>query len=164
MQRATTFDKLKESDRGCVILMGAIVEEDLRRLHHANVNLLFSKGGIADITKIVFEGRLRDFDGKISAAYQYGLISKEEREALDLVRHLRNEAAHNPSIFSLDDEGVTKLLNDLRKLVNPERTNTERAGRKRDFLALATQLDETLQSKHDELVQEISASAKVSIP
>jgi hypothetical protein len=156
MERATVFDKLKESDRGCVILMAAILEEDLGRLHHANVNFLVAKKEIADITKIVFEGRLSTFNDKISAARKYDLISDEERKALDHIRDLRNDAAHFEYKFSFEDEGVKKLLNKLREVVNPERTNTERAGRKRDFVALASQLDEALKSKYTELVQQIN--------
>jgi hypothetical protein len=157
MERATVFDTLKESDRGCVILMAAILEEDLRRLHHANVNFLVAKKEIADIMRIVFEGRLSTFNDKISAARKYDLISDEERKALDHIRDLRNEAAHFEYKFSFEDEGVKKLLNKLREVVNPERTNTERAGRKRDFVALASQLDEALKSKYTELVQQINA-------
>lgn len=157
MERATSFDKLKESDRGCVIIMGAILEEDLRRLHHAKVNLISAKSGITDTTKIDIDGRLSNFAAKIFAAFECGLISEEERNALDLIRNLRNEAAHLEYNFSFEDEGVKKPLSKLRDLVNPERTNTERAGRKRDFLALAGQLDEMLKDKHKELVQEIDA-------
>jgi len=156
MERATSFDKLKESDRGCVILMAAILEEDLRRLHYANVILLVAKKEIADITRIVFEERLSTFNDKISAAFKFELISEEERKALDLIRDLRNDAAHFEYNFSFEDERVKKSLNKLRELVNPERTNTERAGRKRDFLALASQLDEALKSKYTELVQQIN--------
>lgn len=156
MERATGFDKLKESDRGCVIIMGAILEEDLRRLHIAKVNLISAKSGVADTTKIDIDGRLSNFAVKIFAAFECGLITAEERDALDLIRNLRNEAAHLEYNFRFEDDGVEKRLSNLRDLVNPERTNTERAGRKRDFLALTEQLDEMLKDKHKELVQEIS--------
>ena len=128
MERATLFDKLKESDRGCVILMGAILEEDLRRLHHAKVNLIFAEGGITDTTKIDVDGRLPNFAVKIFAAFECALISEEERNALDLIRNLRNEAAHLEYKFSFEDEGAKKRLNKLRNVVEPG-TDKHAAGR-----------------------------------
>jgi len=85
------LDKLrKESDRGAVLISGAILEERLSDILHAF--LLDHRTSVE-----LLDGSnapLGTFSSKINACYSLGLIQKNEFEELNTIRKIRNEFAH----------------------------------------------------------------------
>src|SRR3989442_87408 len=53
---------------------------------------------------------LSTFAAVIKIAFAYGLISAEDYEDFELVRRLRNEAAHTIYDFSFEDHGVQEMV------------------------------------------------------
>jgi len=103
----------KESDRGCVILVSSILDYHLTRIHEAFVTAHLT--GVAKPKDFLDSltnqfGPLNTFSGKIKLALAYGLIYIDEYEALEIVRKLRNEAAHENLTFSFEDKGIKKLI------------------------------------------------------
>jgi DNA-binding MltR family transcriptional regulator len=105
----------KESDRGCVLIAGTLLEETLRKLHEAHIATT-----IWPARKNVFKGLsqthapLSTFAAVIKIAFAYGLISAEDYEDLELIRGLRNEAAHTIYDFSFEDHGVQEMVMRLK--------------------------------------------------
>jgi len=148
---------LHESDRGCVILMTSILDEVLGRIHECCLNVnLFGTPDLMDTFRALTGpfGPLHSFGGKIQVAYAYGLISREQYDMLNLVRQLRNEAAHERFEFRLEDKGVIALIEklgtyELTKIENIFKVpqDVEIPPAKRDFitcgLALLVDLQQT---------------------
>ena len=59
-------------------------------------------------------GPMSTFFGKINLAYAFGLINREQHEALHVIRDLRNEAAHCIFDFNFRDSGVVTHLKKLK--------------------------------------------------
>jgi hypothetical protein len=97
----------KESDRGCMILVGAQLDGTLEKLHTTHISHL---GGGEAIAKKLFQpyAPLGSFAGKIQLAYAYGLVGDTAYHDLELIRDLRNIAAHYK--FSFSDDPVIRLL------------------------------------------------------
>ncbi len=104
-----------ESDKGCTIIIASILEEMLRQLHEAHIAVISHPA-----KKSIFENLsapyapLATFAGKIQIAYGYGLISNGDYEDLQIIRKLRNEAAHSVYDFSLEDDGVQAVVMQLK--------------------------------------------------
>ena len=137
---------IKESDRGCVVLMASLLDVFLSRIHEACVEANLLGAPLKDKVYESLTGRfgpLSTFEGKTTLAYAYGLIEGDEYEALNIIRKLRNEAAHEHFEFKFQDKGVTGLVEKLRayervKDVAPWVQATygfpEAVGVRRDFL------------------------------
>lgn len=104
----------KESDKGCVIIIGSILEEHLGQLHEAFIAKSIHP------SKVNIFGELCDpfaplstFAGKLKLAYAYGLIDVDDYKDLDLIRKLRNEAAHTVYDFNLGDAGAKSIIKKL---------------------------------------------------
>jgi len=110
---------VNESDKGCVLIIASILEEMLRQLHEAH---------IATITYPSRENKLFDslsrttFGHRIEMAYAYGLISKEDYQDAEIIRELRNEAAHSIFDFSLTDVGVRSVVMKLKTALRNSRS------------------------------------------
>lgn len=105
---------IEESDKGCVIIIGSILQETLRQLHEAHIaaNTHPKKVKIfEDLTRI--HAPLSSFAGLIQIAYAYNLLSYKDFQDLEIIRRLRNEAAHCFWDFSLEDSGVQNLVMQL---------------------------------------------------
>lgn len=111
---ATIRSLVKESDRGCIILLSSMLEEKLERLHLSHVSINYTgEDKVEEFFKKTLLGAfgpLVSFSGKINMAYAYGLITHDEFCALNIVRKLRNEAAHCGFEFNLQDSGVQRLI------------------------------------------------------
>jgi hypothetical protein len=80
-----------ESDRGCILVLGAWLDEALGELLRS---LLVQHG---QTLKDLFEGpsaALGTFSSRINMAHGLGLIARDEYTALHQIRDLRNAAAH----------------------------------------------------------------------
>jgi hypothetical protein len=112
-----------ESDKGCTIIIASILDERLRRLHEVHV----AAATYPSRTKIFKElccphAPLSGFAGKIQIAYAYGLIPSKDYEDLQIVRKLRNEAAHSIFDFSLQDNGVRAVAMRLQAYARCQQT------------------------------------------
>lgn len=112
---AISFRSLcKESDRGCVIIIASILNEFLGHLHDAYIakSIYPSRENIFK-TLCKAYAPLSTFAGRTQLAYAYGLIDVGDCKDLDLIRKLRNEAAHNLYDFSLRDTGAESTIRQL---------------------------------------------------
>ncbi len=105
----------KESDKGCVLIVGTILEEHLRQLHEAHI-AAHTTSAKKNIFKDLCQPHapLSTFSSVIKIAFAYGLIPTDDYEELEIVRRLRNEAAHTICDFSLEDDGIKDLVLRLR--------------------------------------------------
>lgn len=95
-------------------MVGTMIEQVLQELHKAHIELNVSEGkAFYDELFVNPYAPLGHFGGLIQLGYAYGLISAEDYRDLNLIRKIRNEAAHCPFDFSLDDKGICSLLRRL---------------------------------------------------
>lgn len=95
-------------------MVGTSLEGILRDMHRAHIKLTVSEG--TAFFKELFANPyapLGTFAGVIQLGYAYGLISPEDCRDLNLIRRIRNEAAHCPFDFSFNDRGVSSLIRQL---------------------------------------------------
>jgi len=86
----------KESDRGCIIVAAAWIDDDLETIIS---NFLLPKADKDD--NLFHEGKpLGTFGAKIDIAYRLGLIQKDTRNVLHVLRKMRNDSAHKREINS----------------------------------------------------------------
>lgn len=93
-----------ESDRGVIVLLGSYVEEALElslrdALGHASEHEL-------DETFFGPQGLVGTFSAKANLAHALGLISTPARELIDVLRHLRNLAAHVQQSITFETSSV----------------------------------------------------------
>lgn len=98
-----------ESDRGCALFAAAHLDVRLSDLLY--VSLVENK----DIDKDLFEGTapLSNFSSRIKLAYYLGLISRNCRRDLDIVRGIRNDFAHKPEIISFETQSIRDRCKNL---------------------------------------------------
>jgi hypothetical protein len=105
---------ISESDRGCVLLAAARLDDSLKRLHTAHIQATVdvSNKWIEEL----FESHapLSVFSDRIKLAYAYGFLSREDYDDLELIRKLRNKAAHTGDDFSLSNSPYCDWVNALR--------------------------------------------------
>lgn len=103
-----------ESPRAKIILYAAQIDEYLMSLLKKLLIKHRSKQEKEDELFRVY-GPLSDFSARIAVAYRLGVISRDDADAFDLIRKLRNDCAHNIYEFSLDAsptrEHITQFVN-----------------------------------------------------
>lgn len=109
---------LKESDRGCVLLLASRLETLLEELHRTHVTSASSPPRAFLNGLFATRAPLSTFAAKIQLAYAYGLISRDDFLDLERIRRLRNRAAHSDEKFALENP---QLNEELRKIGTPER-------------------------------------------
>ena len=103
-----------ESDRGCMLLTGASLDDSLGLLHKSHI------GSVVPASKKLLKELFRpyaplsSFKSRIDLAYAYGLISQEDRDDLEVIRELRNEAAHTTNDFTFQSEEIRTRVLKLR--------------------------------------------------
>jgi|GEM_PF-1988259 len=98
----------KETDRGCIIVSAAILEVWLERVLAGAM-----KGGKGSE---LFDGPnapFGSFSSKTLVAHQLGLISDRTRSRLDIIRRMRNEAAHSHRPTAFGDQSVISRVREL---------------------------------------------------
>lgn len=113
-----------ESDKGCVLIIASILEETLRQLHEAHIAVI-TYPSKKNVFKDLSNAQLSTFAGMIQIANAYGLISDEDYKDLQLIRKLRNEAAHCIFDFNLQDSGVKAIVMQLSADERAERMFAE---------------------------------------
>jgi hypothetical protein len=156
---------MHESDRGCVILVTSILDEVLGRIHECclNVNLIGTPDLLDTFRSLTGSfGPLHSFGGKTLVGYAYGLISREQYEMLNLVRQLRNEAAHERYEFRLEDKGVAALIAKLGAYALTKIENNIKAPQsvaippvKRNFINCSVALLVDLQQTHADWLERL---------
>jgi DNA-binding MltR family transcriptional regulator len=113
--RAPAADLIEESDRGCVLVGAAMLEEDLAALF----KVVFQKNAIpGKVEKSLFDanGPLSTFSAKIKMAYGMGLIDRPVFDDLELIRRIRNEFAHSPAKVDFVDDRFKPLVESLNAI------------------------------------------------
>lgn len=82
-----------ESDRGCVLIMSAIIERILQSAIRKVLRANISENDLSEIFRA--EGPLGSFSSRISVAYALGMLGKNAKHDLHLIRHIRNAFAHS---------------------------------------------------------------------
>lgn len=98
-----------ESGRGAILIATAHVDNHLTKLIEAMLPSDISKNHKERLFK--YPGHLSSFASKIELAYVFRLISKNLYDSLNILRKIRNDAAHSHSKFELHE------LNEQLKMV-----------------------------------------------
>jgi len=109
----------KETDRACVILSAAILENALEKLLKAFFILTDSSHDD------LFDGPiapLGSFWPKIRIVYRLGLINTELSHDLDVIRKIRNDFAHNIIECKFDNESIQAQIQNLGLSLRKEDT------------------------------------------
>ena len=129
-----------ETPRGKIILGAAFLDEQLHQML-ANFFIDETEETEALIANDGNETPLSSFSARTQSAYCLGLISKDERDDLVLIRRIRNECAHRLHDLTYDDAFIEKWCRELtipRKIL---RTSPEVKKRFGDLEARATNGD-----------------------
>ena len=90
-----------ESDRGAVLVGASVVEAQMETFFRKIALPGISKKGLKDC--LDFSGPLGTFSSRIELAYMLRLISPDLRKSMRTLRKLRNNVAHSPKSFRLED-------------------------------------------------------------
>lgn len=105
----------KESDRGCALVAAAYLENEVTAL----LNQFFVEMNKSARKELFnFNGPVGTFSAKTKLAHAVGLISTEVRNALDLIRGIRNKCAHLQEPFNFEDSVVAQQINALMPSCN----------------------------------------------
>jgi DNA-binding MltR family transcriptional regulator len=102
-----------ESDRGCVLVGAAFLDNYLRSLIEAF--LIDDPKEVGDF--LDEEGHLRSFSRRIKAAYCMGLINKKANDDLGTIRKIRNKFAHELHGLSFEDNQIKGWCSSLQTRV-----------------------------------------------
>lgn len=109
-----------ESDRAAAVLGAAFLDDQLALLLRATI-----RGGSSTESRLLERDRpLSSFSARIETAYGFGLISKQARDDLHLIRKIRNRFAHRVTDFDFESAG---LKDRVRSLEIPAIVETELA-------------------------------------
>lgn len=101
---------LSESDRGCVLMAAAFIEDKITQLLETYM--------VHDTTiqKKIFEGNgaLATFSSKIDISFLLGLIPKNIYNDLGILRKLRNDFAHNAKSITFKTDYIKDRCNALQ--------------------------------------------------
>lgn len=91
---AALLESLKaESDRGCVLVVGSLVEKVLE--NQISRRLLPKLGKEDELMGRSGNHPISEFSAKINLAYRLGIVTKNERSIYHQLRELRNVCAHH---------------------------------------------------------------------
>lgn len=103
-----------ESDRACVILAAALLDSALETLLKSH---LLPSSSASDPFFDHANAPLSTFSARIEMAYRLGLIDPYFAKALNLIRRIRNDFAHNISGCDFDDTRVMSRMTELGRTV-----------------------------------------------
>lgn len=109
---ATTL--LQESDRGCVLVGAALIDEVLEVLLRSKLES--EPIIVKEVVDPLFRrnGPLSSFWGRIQLSYALGLINRGTYDDLEIIRDLRNSFAHQYGPASLDATDVADKIDRLK--------------------------------------------------
>lgn len=100
----------EETDRGCVLMAAAYIDFELEKLIRAHV--VDDKAVVQDL--FTNNGPLGTFSSRINLAYSLGLIPKDIKIDLHILRKIRNEFAHVPKKFGFDKDEIKSRCEALK--------------------------------------------------
>ncbi|MFT6921385.1 MAG: DNA-binding MltR family transcriptional regulator [Crocinitomicaceae bacterium] len=110
---------IKESDRGCALLAASQLELALENL--LRKKLVGTKKHKDSLFS--FNGCLGTFSSRIQLSYSLGLISKLDKDDLDLIRKIRNEFGHSHQVIDFDFPKVSSLCKRMNYIRNSNKSN-----------------------------------------
>ena len=104
----------KESDRGCVLVGAAVLDEALEQLLRAQMPM--EKRLIKEIVDPLFKhpGPFSSFWSRIRTGYALGYLSAETFHDLEVIREVRNRFAHQYGPADLQEATITVLIGSLK--------------------------------------------------
>lgn len=150
----------KESDRGCALLAAShldfLIEELLR------VKMIGTKKQVNSLFE--FNGPLGTFSSRILISYSMGLISKAYVNDLQIIRKIRNEFGHSPSIIDFKNDKIASLCANLVLIDTPDRINKAKFITSVAFLSGSLgglkYIEKKFEEKMDENLEEIKNENK----
>ena len=106
-------EDLQGSDRSCAVLAGAIMDDLLKTLLQRYLLVPANK---KDDKLLGHSGPIDSFSARIELARRLNLISEHTRKALDWVRDIRNQAAHQTDFRFDSDSNKDKVANIVSSL------------------------------------------------
>ncbi len=100
---------IEESDRGCALMAAAFLDNRLADLMKQQ---LIDDKKLAD-ELLDINGVFGTFSSRIEVLYGMGIIPKNVRRDLNLLRKIRNDFAHDAKPISFDDEPVSSRCREL---------------------------------------------------
>src|SRR3990172_2102627 len=104
-------DLQKETERGAAVVAGALLDDLLLQLLAAF--LVDDEPALRELLVNPY-APLSTFSSRIAAAYTLGLISREERGDLKLIKDIRNEFAHRRPGTTFASPPVASMVAKLR--------------------------------------------------
>lgn len=100
----------KESERGSVLLATSYLENLLEEI--LRKRLLGNKKHLDSLFD--YTGPLGTFSSRISLTYSLGIISENEFNDLSIIRKIRNDFSHNPTIIKFSAQKISSLCDKLK--------------------------------------------------
>ena len=100
---------ISESDRGCALMAAAFIDDSLALLLRSS--LVSDRKVLTDLFS--HNGPLGTFSGKINLAYSMGLISKNVKRELHVLRRIRNEFAHTAAQIGFTETAISTSCHSL---------------------------------------------------
>jgi len=104
---------LRESDRGCVLILGADIENILAKMLKEMFQALGDLSSNEEKRIFDHTGPLGNFASKISLAKAVGVIDKNLHDDIQKLRRIRNMAAHESDSFSLSNDNVRQITSSM---------------------------------------------------
>jgi hypothetical protein len=95
----------RETDRGAILIAGEIVANHLGQLITDLSPETYKEKRVKD--PLNYRGSLSSFSARAKFAYTSGFINDTAHRSIDLLRNLRNKAAHSSKAFSLQQHRPT---------------------------------------------------------
>ena len=115
-------DFSNESDRGAIILAATTIED---KLEYEILERLPGLKNDEPTRKRMFEqdGQIATFSKKIEMAYALGIIDKDYRKKIDVIREIRNACAHSRKPISLQNNVLWAACEAVILDILPESSN-----------------------------------------
>jgi mannitol operon repressor len=105
------YDQLKsESDRGCAIIGGAMIDQSLSKL--IAKYLIDDQPAVDELLEP--HGRPSSVYTRVSLAYCLGLVMKNQVKDIIVISRIRNYFAHNLDAASFENEEVMKMCDEIK--------------------------------------------------
>ncbi len=91
---------LAESDMGAVLISTSVLDNYLRKLFEKVMPSSCAKGTKRSLLN--YPGPLSSLSAKADVAYAMRLIGDSIHKSIHILREIRNKAAHQPEVFTLD--------------------------------------------------------------
>lgn len=98
-----------ETDRGCALMAGAFLDDQLVLLLR---KVLVDEKALVD-TLFDFSSSLGTFSARIDMCYALGIIPRDARRDLHLIRKIRNDFGHVARPLTFDDSRISSRCREL---------------------------------------------------